>query len=150
MAARRCRLSGEAIASETVWNDPGDGATGGGVSRQFPLPSYQANASVPANVDTHAAGRGVPDVCGNADPQTGYQIRVDGSDEVVGGTSAVAPLWAGLIARLNQELGAPLGFLQPAAVSAAGQRVVSRHHRGQQRRVLRGTGLGRMHRTGVG
>jgi kumamolisin len=107
------RLSGETIASETVWNDPGDGATGGGVSRQFPLPSYQANAKVPDNVDTHAAGRGVPDVCGDADPQTGYQIRVDGSDEVVGGTSAVAPLWAALIARLNQELGAPLGFAQP-------------------------------------
>jgi kumamolisin len=107
------RLSGETIASETVWNDPGDGATGGGVSRQFPLPSYQASAKVPDNVDTHAAGRGVPDVCGDADPQTGYQIRVDGSDEVVGGTSAVAPLWAGLIALLNQELGAPLGFVQP-------------------------------------
>ncbi|HEX4010612.1 MAG TPA: S53 family peptidase [Solirubrobacteraceae bacterium] len=107
------RLSGETIAAETVWNDPGDGATGGGISRQFPMPSYQANAKVPDNVDSHAAGRGVPDVCGNADPQTGYQIRVDGSDEVVGGTSAVAPLWAGLIARLNQELGAPLGFVQP-------------------------------------
>jgi len=106
-------LSGETITSETVWNDPGDGATGGGVSRQFALPSYQADAGVPDNVDTHAAGRGVPDVCGDADPQTGYQIRVDGSDEVVGGTSAVAPLWAGLIARLNQELGAPLGFIQP-------------------------------------
>ncbi len=107
------QLSGAQISSETVWNDPGDGATGGGVSRQFPLPSYQANAKVPDNVDSHSAGRGVPDVCGDADPQTGYQIRVDGSDETIGGTSAVAPLWAGLIARLNQQLGAPLGFAQP-------------------------------------
>jgi kumamolisin len=107
------RLSGETISSETVWNDPGDGATGGGVSRQFPLPSYQASARVPNNVDANAPGRGVPDVCGDADPQTGYLVRVDGTDQTIGGTSAVAPLWAGLIARLNRELGAPVGFAQP-------------------------------------
>ena len=107
------RLSGQAISSETVWNDPGGGATGGGISRQFPLPSYQSAANVPANVDDQKPGRGVPDVCGDADPQTGYQIRVDGTDEVIGGTSAVAPLWAGLIARVNQHLGAPVGFAQP-------------------------------------
>jgi kumamolisin len=107
------QLSGETISSETVWNDPGDGATGGGVSGQFPLPSYQGSAAVPVNVDTQAPGRGVPDVCGNADPQTGYLIRVDGADQTIGGTSAVAPLWAGLIARLNQMLGAPVGFAQP-------------------------------------
>ena len=107
------QLSGETIASETVWNDAGGGATGGGVSRQFPLPSYQANAQVPDNVDTHSSGRGVPDVSGDADPQTGYQIRVDGTDETIGGTSAVAPLWAGLIALCNETLGAPVGFAQP-------------------------------------
>jgi kumamolisin len=105
--------SGATISAETVWNDPGDGATGGGVSRQFPLPSYQSAAKVPDNVDSNQPGRGVPDVCGDADPQTGYTIRVDGADETIGGTSAVAPLWAGLIARLNQELGAPIGFAQP-------------------------------------
>ncbi|HEX3978584.1 MAG TPA: S53 family peptidase [Solirubrobacteraceae bacterium] len=107
------RASGTTINSETVWNDPGDGATGGGISRQFAVPSYQANAKLPVNVDTQAAGRGVPDVCGDADPQTGYVIRVDGADETIGGTSAVAPLWAGLIARLDEQLGAPLGFVQP-------------------------------------
>jgi kumamolisin len=107
------RLSGATIASESVWNDTGDGATGGGVSRQFPLPSYQSDAKVPDNVDTGSPGRGVPDVCGDADTQTGYGIRVDGSDETIGGTSAVAPLWAGLIARLNEHVGAPLGFAQP-------------------------------------
>jgi kumamolisin len=106
--------SGATITSETVWNDlPSGGATGGGISRQFTLPSYQANASLPVNVDTQAAGRGVPDVCGNADPQTGYVIRVDGAEQTIGGTSAVAPLWAGLTARLNEQLGAPLGFIQP-------------------------------------
>ncbi len=97
------------IGSEVVWNDPGDGATGGGVSRQFALPSYQASAKVPDNIDTGAPGRGVPDVCGDADPNTGYSVRVDGSDRTIGGTSAVAPLWAGLIARLNQQLAAPTG-----------------------------------------
>jgi len=54
-------------------------------------------------------GRGVPDVAGDADPLTGYQIRVDGKDVVYGGTSAVAPLWAALVARLNQALGTTLG-----------------------------------------
>ncbi|MGH2916369.1 MAG: S53 family peptidase [Solirubrobacteraceae bacterium] len=105
--------SGATITSESVWNDPGDGATGGGVSDSFALPSYQSGAKVPVNVNTGSPGRGVPDVCGDADPQTGYRVRVDGSDETIGGTSAVAPLWAALIARLNQEVGAPLGFAQP-------------------------------------
>ena len=50
-------------------------------------------------------GRGVPDVAGNADPDTGYQVLVDGQRTVIGGTSAVAPLWAALIARLAQAPG---------------------------------------------
>jgi kumamolisin len=108
----RLDASGATISSETVWNDA-SGATGGGVSRQFALPSYQTSAKIPDNVDSGSPGRGVPDVCGDADPATGYTIRVDGAEETIGGTSAVAPLWAGLIARLNQELGAPLGFVQP-------------------------------------
>ena len=97
-----------AISGETVWNDgTSGGATGGGVSTSFPTPSWQANAGVPAS------GRGVPDVAGNADPQTGYQIYVDGQYGVVGGTSAVAPLWAALVCRLAQRVGKPLGLLQP-------------------------------------
>ncbi len=137
--------------SEVVWNDQasGGGATGGGVSTVFPLPSWQANAGVPApadeepssseTVEGHAAkkhrkkkpgsgtgtggtgtgtaattgGRGVPDVSGDASPESGYTILVDGTQEVVGGTSAVAPLWAGLIALLNQQLGKKVGFLNP-------------------------------------
>jgi kumamolisin len=109
------QASGATISSETVWggDEATDGATGGGVSIEFALPSYQANAKVPDNVDTGKPGRGVPDVAGNADPQTGYQTLVDGSPQVVGGTSAVAPLWAGLVALLNQSLAAPLGFANP-------------------------------------
>ena len=109
----RLDASGATITAETVWNDPNDGATGGGVSRQFAQPSYQSAAKVPSNVDSGQPGRGVPDVCGDADPATGYTIRVDGADETIGGTSAVAPLWAGLVARLNEHLGAPVGFVQP-------------------------------------
>ncbi len=100
-----------AMAGESVWNDGAQGgAGGGGFSVQFPQPSYQ---SVLANSYPGQAGRGVPDVSGDADPQTGYNVLVDGQQAVVGGTSAVAPLWAGLIALLNQQLGARVGFLNP-------------------------------------
>ncbi len=90
-------------SDETVWNnlDSGGGATGGGVSRHFGLPDYQVSAGVPAS-PTGQAGRGVPDVAGDADPATGYQIHVNGADQVVGGTSAVAPLWAALTALANE------------------------------------------------
>ncbi len=113
--------NGTQISSETVWNETAnnEGATGGGVSNFFALPSYQQNAGVPAQPETSFVGRGSPDVAGNADPQTGYQVVVDGQNIVVGGTSAVAPLWAGLIALLNQKLGTPVGLLQPKLYSLA-------------------------------
>jgi kumamolisin len=103
---------GTAIATETVWNDGANGgATGGGVSDVFALPTWQKGVGVP--VAKESGGRGVPDVAGNADPETGYQVLVDGTRAVYGGTSAVAPLWAALVARLAQSLGSPLGLLQP-------------------------------------
>jgi len=116
----RLALQGTAIASEVVWNElaAGEGATGGGVSETFPLPSYQAAAHVPA-APNGFAGRGVPDVAGDADPTTGYEVEVDGSATVVGGTSAVAPLWAALVARINQSLGTPLGYVNPQLYLAA-------------------------------
>ncbi len=106
--------SGTTLTDEVVWNDEaqGGGATGGGVSAIFALPTWQQNANVPAPAGS-AGGRGTPDVAGDAAPGTGYQIQVDGQSEVVGGTSAVAPLWAGLVALLNQKLGKPVGFLNP-------------------------------------
>lgn len=64
-------------------------------------------------------GRGVPDVAGDADPASGYEVLVDGQRSVIGGTSAVALLWAGLVARLVQALGRPLGLLQPALYAGA-------------------------------
>lgn len=107
-----------AITLETVWHHRGHGATGGGVSDTFPMPVWQQHAGVPAGPGGHA-GRGVPDVAGNADPGTGYQVLVDGTPQVIGGTSAVAPLWAALVCRLAEALGRPLGLLQPALYAAA-------------------------------
>ena len=78
------------------------------------MPSWQSPAATPA-----LSGRGVPDVAGNADPVSGYEIVVGGQQQPIGGTSAVAPLWAGLIALLNQGLGRPVGFLQPLLYSSA-------------------------------
>jgi kumamolisin len=40
-------------------------------------------------------------------------VRVDGTDTVIGGTSAVSPLWAALVCRLAEALGEPPGLLQP-------------------------------------
>ncbi len=107
-------ISGALIEEEVVWNDlaTDGGATGGGVSVDYPRPTYQADAAVPAAPNGYV-GRGVPDVAGDADPMTGYRIRVDGTVGVFGGTSAVAPLWAALFARINQLLGAPVGFVNP-------------------------------------
>jgi kumamolisin len=118
------QTSNEQIVSEVVWNDlPNGGATGGGVSNVFPLPTWQNGFDVPAPT-VQGGGRGVPDVSGDADPNTGYNILVDGENEVVGGTSAVAPLWAALVARINQQIGKPIGFLNPViyakAVEASG------------------------------
>jgi kumamolisin len=112
-------LSGETISSEQAWNElsAGEGATGGGVSEFFALPSFQQSASVP-KAPNGFVGRGVPDVAGDADPETGYSVVVDGQQTVIGGTSAVAPLWAGLLARINQSLGASVGYLNPLLYSA--------------------------------
>jgi kumamolisin len=111
--------SGTTISSEVVWNELSldEGATGGGVSTLFPLPTWQQNSKVPAS-STAAGGRGTPDVAGDADPSTGYEVRVDGQTTVIGGTSAVAPLWAGLIALANQQNGVAAGFVNPALYAA--------------------------------
>ena len=125
--------------SEVVWNElaSNEGAGGGGVSDQFALPSWQANAGVPARASRNTSGddlasggehnqrsrsdpgigRGVPDVAGNADPTTGYQIYSGGQAQVVGGTGAVAPLWAALISRFAEAMGQPFGLIQPVLYS---------------------------------
>ena len=127
------QANGAMLSGESVWNSNG-GGTGGGISGLFPVPAYQSAvafphaphaahvkhhrkpkpAPPPAPAPTMVAGRGVPDVAADADPNTGYQVVVDGKPSVIGGTSAAAPLWAGLFALVNATVGKPVG--QPHAV----------------------------------
>ncbi len=114
--------SAAGITQEAVWNDGPGSAGGGGVSALFSLPDYQQNANVPSSVNPgHHIGRGVPDVAAVADPATGV-IIVDttGTQQVIGGTSAAAPLWAALAARINQGLGHKVGFLNPLLYAHTG------------------------------
>src|SRR5260370_38222769 len=102
------------VTREVVWNNGPNSSTGGGISDVFDVPQWQTRANVPASQNAdRRVGRGVPDVAGDADPDTGYQIFVDGQNAVIGGTSAVSPLWAGLIAVLNQQRGETSGDLDP-------------------------------------
>ena len=102
------------ITSESVWNESSTSAGGGGVSDTFPLPDYQKNAKVPASISgNNFVGRGVPDVAGDADPVSGYKVVIDGKNYTIGGTSAVAPLMAGLIALINELKKTPVGYIHP-------------------------------------
>jgi kumamolisin len=108
--------SSGSISTETVWNDGASGgASGGGISSFFPLPAWQEGLSALTTAGSTVAltMRGVPDVSGDADPETGYDVRVDGTDTVFGGTSAVAPLWAALIALINSSTDRAAGFVNP-------------------------------------
>jgi kumamolisin len=118
----RVQASGNSITSEQVWNDGAQGgASGGGISAVFAVPTWQAGlqATLTSGGTKKLAMRGVPDVAGDADPETGYDVRIDGTDTVIGGTSAVAPLWAGLVARINSARGTPIGFINPQLYASA-------------------------------
>lgn len=105
---------------EVVWNAlPSAGATGGGVSDFFDLPDWQKAAGVPKSVNDGEVRRGVPDVAAHAAEAGGYRVFVDGQWRVLGGTSAAAPLLAGLIARINARRKTPLGFVNPALYAGA-------------------------------
>jgi kumamolisin len=102
------------IGSETVWGPPGKGgATGGGFSRYFARPPWQKGI-----VTGGGNKRGLPDVAADADPDTGYRILVDGTRTTFGGTSAVAPLWAALLAVCNAKARKHPGFLLPSLYGA--------------------------------
>jgi kumamolisin len=117
--------------TDVVWNDDtpfnvntqggGGWATGGGISEIFKVPSYQANANLPVSIDNGQAGRGIPDIAMSA---TNYFTRVDTAEGASGGTSAVAPLMAALVARLNQAKGKNVGFLNPFLYSNVAKGVV--------------------------
>jgi kumamolisin len=112
----RLTINNGQLGSEVAWNNgKGRGSGGGGISPDE-VPDYQKGVQMPPNANnTGVLGRGVPDVAGNADPVTGYKIRVGGSETVMGGTSAVAPLYAALAVRLNEGLGdgKQVGFMNP-------------------------------------
>jgi kumamolisin len=117
----RINGTGSGGPSESAWNQnftdqqsDSFGATGGGISDVFAVPAWQSHLVLPASANAGSGpGRGVPDVAGDADPASGYRILVDGQVLVMGGTSAVAPLWAGLIALVNQKRGTALGYANP-------------------------------------
>lgn len=106
-------VSGGAITAQAVWND-GSAGTGGGISDLFAEPAFQNAVTLPPSVNGGHAGRGVPDVAANAAPASGYAIVADGQALVAGGTSAAAPLWAGLAACINQGAARPIGFFLAA------------------------------------
>ncbi len=135
------------ISAETVWNDgAGGGATGGGVSDTFPRPDWQSGAGVPRR-PAAACPTSLPSPTRDRLPGPGRRQRRPS----YGGTSAVAPLWAALVARLAQATGKPFGLLNPRSTQERGRsagRRIPRHHQRRQRRVRRGSGLGRLHRPG--
>jgi len=115
------------ISNETVWNSGlGQSGTpragGGGISQLFGVPDYQKDITMPPNANGPSGdevppvttpGRGVPDIALDSDPQSGYSIRVDGTEMFAGGTSAAAPLAAALNALISSELGHNPGWLNP-------------------------------------
>lgn len=117
----RLTAANSRILSEVVWNDGPGLSGGGGISELNPLPKWQAGIVPPSVNPGHRAGRGVPDVCGNASRLSGYRIFYGGKAHVIGGTSAVAPLWAGLIARINQKLGTRVGYFNPLLYARLGK-----------------------------
>jgi kumamolisin len=112
-------LSNGIRQDEYVWNDGDGSATGGGISNFFAVPQYQQQLVLPANLSTNFLGRGLPDVAAVADPNTGYAVLVDGMWSVVGGTSAVGPLLASLLARINAVSGRAHGCINSALYKAS-------------------------------
>jgi len=113
------RASGQSITSEVTWN-AGGGASGGGVSTHFPVPPYQSSINPTSANPGGGPGRGIPDVAAVGDPATGYQVFVDGQALVFGGTSAVAPLYAGLTALVQESAGHKIAPLHQRLYTSPG------------------------------
>jgi kumamolisin len=108
------------LESEVAWNTPAAGmSSGGGVSTQYALPHWQEDCSVP-EAPGRFRGRGIPDAAADADPSAHCRIFAGGEWGPAAGTSASAPLWAALIARLNESLGTSVGYLNPLLYRLAG------------------------------
>ncbi len=104
-------VAGSGTTAEIAWSK-----TGGGFSSRFGVPPWQSLAASAAVGYRLAPGRGVPDFAAQAMP--GYSVVFEGVTFAMGGTSAVAPVWAALTARLNERLEKPLGFFSPLLYGA--------------------------------
>jgi uncharacterized repeat protein (TIGR01451 family) len=107
-------------ASEQVWNTGFDSGGGGGISQVYSIPSWQTNINMTTNQGSTTM-RNIPDVALTAD---NIYIWGDGAPITdIGGTSCAAPLWAGLMALVNQQIAAngkaPLGFINPTIYALA-------------------------------
>jgi hypothetical protein len=120
-----CGGTSIANVSGTTFTEDTWPSTGGGISNIFPLPYWQNWAGVPHSANPAAnSGRGIPDIAGNADPSSGYELILYGSaNGPWGGTSAVAPLYAALVALLNADMGEPVGYLNYNLYAFAGSNV---------------------------
>jgi hypothetical protein len=107
------------IDSETAWNSAGGGATGGGVSEKFDRPAWQSAVRIPKRDDGNF-GRGVPDVAASASPENGLSIIAQGRPAVLGGSSVAVPIFAGLIALIDQGIGYSIGYLNPSLYQEIG------------------------------
>jgi kumamolisin len=94
------------LTAAIAWDEGEHSSTGGGISKIFSLPYWQSKLGIFKNLDTGLTGRGVPDISTNRAKSTGYPVRVNGDNLVIGGTSAGAPLYAGLALNINAELAA--------------------------------------------
>ena len=103
--------------SETVWNRGFGTGSGGGISTQYPIPSWQTNIDMTSNQGSTTM-RNTPDVALTAE---NVYVRANGVDLLVGGTSCAAPLWAGFVALVNQQAVASyaptVGFINPAVAA---------------------------------
>ena len=123
---------------ETVWKQDPLGSGGGMSGLSTDTPPWQKSVGVPAVLED--SGRGDPDVAAKADLLSGYKVLIYGDEIVSGGTSASAPLWAGLIALINQKLGRPVGFINPWLYSDAFRNAT--RPTDPSKRWSRGAGLG--------
>jgi kumamolisin len=125
----RLHVATDGKRHEIVWNQWADYqlASGGGVSRRFPQPKFQRGYRIPGRAHQGGSGRGLPDVAANASSETGFRIESDGMVMSMGGTSAAAPLWAALVARLNERLGKRIGYLTPLLYTQAAQKAGALH-----------------------
>ena len=111
------------VSREEAWSQSSGrgGATGGGISALYGVPTYQTGVSLPESLSGSGPGRGVPDVSGNADPNSGFLVLASSSNpswSTQGGTSAAAPFWAAFFIQLAQARGTKLGAVNEALYAA--------------------------------